>query len=49
MFITRQAQSMSPDKKVTGSNPLLSPEYHYEAVADMIDLLLSVYELSGLS
>lgn len=49
MFATRQGQSQSPEKKQMGVNPVASPEYHYESVADLIDLLMSVYELSGLS
>jgi hypothetical protein len=40
---------MSIDKKTVGSSSVYSSDYHYECVADMIDLLLSVYELSGFS
>lgn len=49
MLITRQAQGHSPDKKTIGYNAVASPQFHYETTADMVDLLLSVYELTGLS
>ena len=53
--------NISPDKKMQGekkptamggmggTSTVISSEFHYEAIADMTDLLLSVYELTSLS
>lgn len=49
MLIARNAQVNSPEKKTIGSNPVATPQFHYQTTADMVDLLLSVYELTGLS
>jgi hypothetical protein len=49
MFMSRQAKLESPGKKYQDGTTTTTPEFHYESVADMVDLLLSIYELTGLS
>lgn len=49
MFAMRQGLALSPQRKALGGSAAGTPEFHYEAVADLIDLLMSVYQLSGLS